>query len=155
MVVDLAAGTATGADGSDILGSIENVTGSGHADTLTGDSGANILDGGAGADALTGGAGADTFKISLLDGNVDTIGDFSATDGDRLDLTDVVSVSQGDAISDYVRLEEDGNGNTVLQVDTSGTGEDANFEDVAILEGSVDLNVDEIVQVTQAPPDGG
>ncbi len=59
--VDLAAGTATGADiGSDSLSEIENVTGSAHDDTICGDAYDNHLEGGAGDDQMTGGAGDDT-----------------------------------------------------------------------------------------------
>ncbi|PRY22477.1 Ca2+-binding RTX toxin-like protein [Aliiruegeria haliotis] len=59
VTVNLAAGTATGAFGSDTLKNIENITGSGGDDTLTGDQAANFLSGGAGNDALTGGGGND------------------------------------------------------------------------------------------------
>jgi len=45
----------------DLLISIENLTGSDHADTLTGDDGANRLAGGAGNDVLSGGGGNDTL----------------------------------------------------------------------------------------------
>ncbi len=155
VTVDLGAGTVTGADGSDIVANIENVTGSSSADDITGDSGDNVIDGRGGADTLEGGGGADTFKLSMMDGTVDTIADFNAAEGDILDVSDLVTVAEGDAISDYIRLEEDGEGNTVLQVDTSGSGEDENFEDVAVLQGSVDLNIDEVVQVQTPTPEGG
>lgn len=51
----------TGAVGFDTLSQIENLIGSGYADTLTGDAGANRLEGGAGADNLDGMGGADTL----------------------------------------------------------------------------------------------
>jgi Ca2+-binding RTX toxin-like protein len=58
--VDLGDGTATG-QGSDTLGTIENVTGSNYADRITGDANANALVGRAGADTLTGAGGDDTL----------------------------------------------------------------------------------------------
>jgi len=62
VTVDLATGTGTGGDAAgDTLWGIENVTGSGQADTLTGDANANVLTGGAGNDTLSGGAGNDTL----------------------------------------------------------------------------------------------
>src|SRR5690606_15796637 len=62
VVVDLAAGTAIGAEtGSDTLVNIENATGGDGADTLTGKSGDNILTGRAGNDTIDGGAGNDTL----------------------------------------------------------------------------------------------
>lgn len=54
----------TGEAAGDILITIENLTGSGFADTLVGNSGANVLDGGLGADILDGGAGNDTASYS-------------------------------------------------------------------------------------------
>ncbi len=65
-------GTGNHAAG-DVLGGIENVTGSAFNDHITGDGGSNLLDGGdgddtlvglAGADTLDGGAGADTTDYS-------------------------------------------------------------------------------------------
>ncbi len=58
MHVRLAKGTATG-EGSDSLKSIENLTGSKHADVLVGNSSANTLAGGAGSDKLYGLGGPD------------------------------------------------------------------------------------------------
>jgi trimeric autotransporter adhesin len=64
VAVDLARGTATGGQAEgDTLTSIENLTGSYHADTLRGDSAANQLLGAEGDDTLEGRGGAD-----LLDG---------------------------------------------------------------------------------------
>ncbi|HWI81046.1 calcium-binding protein [Ramlibacter sp.] len=61
VVVDLVAGAASGGAGSDTLGGIENVVGSGFGDAITGNAGPNFLDGRAGDDLLTGGAGRDSF----------------------------------------------------------------------------------------------
>ena len=52
---------------------------------------ANILIGGAGSDTLTGNNGADTFAFASGDG-VDTITDFSAVDGDVIDLTAMAEI---------------------------------------------------------------
>jgi Ca2+-binding RTX toxin-like protein len=70
VVVDLAAGKASGGGGDDRLTGIDSVIGSPHADRLTGDARANVLlgnagnddlKGAAGSDHLTGGAGNDTL----------------------------------------------------------------------------------------------
>jgi Ca2+-binding RTX toxin-like protein len=60
------------------------------ADTLTGNGGNDVLRGGADADVLSGGDGADTFvfNTALSIQNIDRIVDFSAGDGDRLQLDD-------------------------------------------------------------------
>jgi Ca2+-binding RTX toxin-like protein len=116
VAVDLAAGTAMGADGNDTLTAVENIIGSAHGDMLTGDGGVNALNGGGGndtltggggADNLTGGIGADTFRFTATSdsasGASDVIADFSgkhvlvldskgklvkaAGQGDKLDLS--------------------------------------------------------------------
>lgn len=61
VTVNLALGTATGADGSDTLTGIEDVQGGSYADTLTGNTGSNSLYGGKDNDSLTGGAGNDSL----------------------------------------------------------------------------------------------
>ncbi|HEX2582177.1 MAG TPA: calcium-binding protein [Dongiaceae bacterium] len=61
VTVNLALGTASGADGNDSLRLFENAEGSFYGDTLVGDGGANILTGGFGNDDLRGGAGNDTL----------------------------------------------------------------------------------------------
>jgi serralysin len=107
VTVDLAAGTAAGADiGVDRLASIESVYGGAGDDSLAGDSGANslygddgadLLDGrdgddwlggGGGADVLTGGTGADLFFFQAggLGAGADRISDFSPGE-DRIDLS--------------------------------------------------------------------
>nr|NKE48777.1 hypothetical protein [Falsiroseomonas frigidaquae] len=64
-------GSQSGGDaaGDTILG-VENVIGSGHADTLSGSDEANVLTGGDGNDALTGAAGADTLYGGAGDDSV-------------------------------------------------------------------------------------
>ena len=86
----------------DIYSSIENLTGSSFADQLSGNAGANTLTGGAGNDLLTGragaddlygGAGADRFIFAATSDSTmaaagqDTVFDFLASQGDRIDLS--------------------------------------------------------------------
>ena len=63
--VDLLAGTATGAAGTDQLSGFENVAGGAFNDGLTGDAGANRLDGAGGNDTLAGAAGDDVLVGGL------------------------------------------------------------------------------------------
>ncbi|MCV2355711.1 hypothetical protein LNV09_16320 [Paucibacter sp. B2R-40] len=72
--VDLAAGTAVGADATgDTFNSIENLTGSDYADVLGGSSADNVIDAGAGDDVLAGRGGSDT----LLGGEGFDIADYA------------------------------------------------------------------------------
>jgi serralysin len=112
VVANLATSTANSNDAKgDIYSSIENLTGSSYADNLSGNAGANtltggmgndllngaagndLLTGGAGADDLYGGAGADRFiftvtsESTLAAAGQDSIFDFLASNGDRIDLT--------------------------------------------------------------------
>ncbi len=88
----------------DTYSSIENLTGSSFADRLTGNAGENTLDGGDGNDVLAGGAGvdkliggngSDIFDFnSLSESGPTSIGrdiilDFTASSGDRIDLSSI------------------------------------------------------------------
>ncbi len=103
----------TGGAGIDTLTAIESLIGSGFGDLLTGSNGDNRLSGGAGDDVLTGGLGADLLcgglgadrfvyksivESKMLPGSQDQILDFSAAQGDRLDLSgiDASTVMPGD-----------------------------------------------------------
>ena len=55
-------GSASGADGDDVLTSIENVTGSAFNDAITGNGSDNLLQGGDGHDSIRGGGGNDTVE---------------------------------------------------------------------------------------------
>ncbi|MDP6588637.1 MAG: hypothetical protein QF449_14975 [Alphaproteobacteria bacterium] len=77
------------------MSDIENLTGSGLADTLTGDSAANLLsggggndtlDGGAGNDVMTGGAGDDTFMFAAGSGDDNIDGGAGGGWTDSIDL---------------------------------------------------------------------
>lgn len=111
-LVDLAAGTSSIGD---TLVSFENLHGSNLGDTLRGSSVANELKGyvgndvlegrggndtlvgGRGVDTLWGGTGADTFDFGHVDdskpqaGQWDVIRDFNRAEGDRIDLSRLVS----------------------------------------------------------------
>ena len=122
--VDLAAGTARGADGNDTLISIENAKGSIYDDSLVGSAGANkllgslgkdslnggdgvdTLDGGEGSDMLTGGAGIDTF-ILRNGGGGNTLGEADAIT-DFTDGVDAFSVDGALNFSDLLFYQGDG-----------------------------------------------
>ncbi len=82
--VDLAAGTATGADGSDVLTGIEGVAGSAFDDMLTGNGSDNDFWGQEGNDTISGGAGDDWVFYFAASGGVQVnlaTGDVTGADG--------------------------------------------------------------------------
>jgi Ca2+-binding RTX toxin-like protein len=100
----LASSQYTYGSGYDTLASIENLTGSNFNDYLVGTNKANnVLTGGLGADSLFGKTGADRFVLNQLEDSGitpstrDTIGDFDAGQGDKIDLSqlDADSVAAG------------------------------------------------------------
>uniref|UniRef100_UPI00130E6BC8 beta strand repeat-containing protein n=1 Tax=Pseudomonas fluorescens TaxID=294 RepID=UPI00130E6BC8 len=111
-----------GGKGNDILlGGSGNDTllgGEGN-DTLFGGAGADILNGGKGDDIFTGGAGGDTFVWKSGDTGKDVIKDFKVTEGDRLDLSDLLQGEKGTTIDNYLKITTVG-GDSTLQVSTEG-----------------------------------
>jgi Ca2+-binding RTX toxin-like protein len=99
----LAAAQNTQGAGTDTLTGFENLLGSAFHDVLTGSAGANLLNGGAGndrlvgaggRDVLIGGTGADLFDFnapaeSPRGATRDVVSDFSAAQGDRIDLATI------------------------------------------------------------------
>lgn len=111
--------TLRGGDGADVL------NGEAGADSLDGGAGNDWLAGGAGADTLAGGAGADRFVLGAAEHGGDTLADFSAAQGDRLDVHAIL----GAFGSGYAALSAGGfvrlsavTGGVLLQVDEDGGG---------------------------------
>ncbi|MBP6490355.1 MAG: type I secretion C-terminal target domain-containing protein, partial [Thauera sp.] len=99
-------------------------------DALYGDAGNDLLSGGSGDDTLYGGLGADVFRWQLGDQGTgsapatDTVKDFVASQGDALDLRDLLPdglVAAG-SLGDYLSFSYDAAASTtVLSIRTQGT----------------------------------
>jgi Ca2+-binding RTX toxin-like protein len=92
---------------------------------LTGGSGDDTLNAGTGPDTLTGAGGADRFVFHQLPWNAGHITDF--THGtDKIDVAQLLANAHyggADPIADgYLKLLDDGHGNTWLYFDTDGHG---------------------------------
>ncbi|WP_150297356.1 family 16 glycosylhydrolase [Salipiger aestuarii] len=166
--------TLKGTAGSDVIAGLaggDNIKGEAGNDWLFGDAGNDTMKagtgddtlvGGLGADALTGDAGADLFLITAadLDGSVDDIKDFTAAEGDAIELRDIVPDGLGAAeLANHVRVWKAG---TVgeLQVDAGGTG--TSWITLALVRSGGDFTFDamfaagEIVLTSSGPaPDSG
>lgn len=129
-----------GASGNDVL------RGNGGNDSLWAYAGDDTLAGGDGADIMHGGSGADTFVFDHVTAynNVDTIADFTISDGDKLDLRDLLAGYDPltDTLSDFVKVQDDGSGGTAVSVDQDGTGSAHDWVQIATLSSITGLDVD-------------
>ncbi len=131
-----------GRDGNDIIRGGEGddiLYGDAGRDTLYGDAGNDILEGGIGVDNLYGGEGADTFVFSgPAVTEIDGIRDFSMAEGDKIDISDLLTAYDPltDAITDFVRITDNGT-NSFVAVDVDG-GSD-NFRTLAAIHNTTGL----------------
>ncbi len=107
-------------------------------DTITGGAGDDLIVGGSGSDTMSGGTGADTFKFVLGDasvsGAIDHITDFSRTQGDILDLKDLLVGEDGQNpgynMGSFMSFVQNG-ANTELTIsDTNGTTAGGNSQTI-------------------------
>ena len=130
---------------------VEAVVGTSGDDVLVGsDAVADVLIGGTGSDTLTGGTGADIFQWNLGDEGVDTVTDFNrsdggaynATEGDVLDLSDLLVGEDTSDLADlgnYISISAAG-GDTILSIDVDGSNNFVTPDQEIVLTGvTVDL----------------
>ena len=127
----------------------QQIEGSNSDEALTGGDGNDILYGNDGFDTLFGGEGADIFAIKTEGAfnDVDQILDFMTSEGDALDLSDLLSAydSSTDNIEDFVQITDNGT-DSFVAIDQDGTG---GFTQVATLK-----NVTALDNETQLVSDG-
>jgi Ca2+-binding RTX toxin-like protein len=178
--------TFSGSEGHDELhgtAAADTLSGEAGSDTVDGGAGNDALNGGGGPDTLTGGAGADKFvfdAIALADAGAATpifdevtdynqgnSGIFSASEGDQIDLSALLSVAynhgNGRVVSSLVRAYEDSSGTFArLQINPDG----ANWVTIARLDGvqigktvnailDASLPAGATITVIAAPPPAG
>ncbi len=157
--INLRTGIHTGGDAEgDTLLNIEAIVGSQHNDILIGGSsndflrgenGDDDLSGGNGRDQLYGGNGADDFIFEAASAfnHVDLLRDFDSTEGDRIDISDLLSGynALSDAITDFVEITHNGS-DTLLAVDTNGGAD--NFVQIASITGIHGLTDEEAIETS-------
>jgi surface adhesion protein len=114
--------TLLGGAGNDILfgqGGNDLLDGGKGNDILLGGSGNDSLIGGQGNDILIGGSGADTFIWKAGDTGSDAIKDFKASEGDRIDLHDLLQGESGSTIDNFLKITTV-DGVSSLQVSSAG-----------------------------------
>ncbi|MBK5377809.1 LapA family giant adhesin [Pseudomonas sp. TH43] len=114
--------TLLGGAGNDILfgsGGNDLLDGGKGNDILLGGTGNDTLIGGQGNDILIGGSGADTFVWKAGDTGNDVIKDFKASEGDRIDLRDLLQGETGSTIDNFLKITTV-DGTSSLQVSSTG-----------------------------------
>ncbi|RON71829.1 immunoglobulin-like domain-containing protein [Pseudomonas fluorescens] len=114
--------TLLGGAGNDILfgsGGNDLLDGGKGNDILLGGTGNDTLIGGQGNDILIGGSGADTFVWKSGDTGTDVIKDFNASEGDRIDLRDLLQGETGSTIDNFLKITTV-DGVSSLQVSSGG-----------------------------------
>ncbi|KOY01013.1 immunoglobulin-like domain-containing protein [Pseudomonas nunensis] len=114
--------TLLGGAGNDILfgsGGNDTLDGGKGNDILLGGTGNDTLIGGSGNDILIGGSGADTFVWKAGDTGSDVIKDFKASEGDRIDLRDLLQGETGSTIDNFLKITTV-DGVSSLQVSSAG-----------------------------------
>ncbi|RON44440.1 LapA family giant adhesin [Pseudomonas frederiksbergensis] len=114
--------TLLGGSGNDILfgsGGNDTLDGGKGNDILLGGTGNDTLMGGSGNDILIGGSGADTFVWKAGDTGSDVIKDFKASEGDRIDLRDLLQGETGSTIDNFLKITTV-DGVSSLQVSSAG-----------------------------------
>nr|WP_279309741.1 immunoglobulin-like domain-containing protein [Pseudomonas koreensis] len=114
--------TLLGGAGNDILfgsGGNDLLDGGKGNDILLGGTGNDTLIGGPGNDILIGGSGGDTFVWKSGDTGNDVIKDFKASEGDRIDLRDLLQGETGSTIDNFLKITTV-DGVSSLQVSSGG-----------------------------------
>ena len=139
--------TGVGSDSDDVLVGTANadiLLGGVGDDTLSGYAGDDIIVGGLGSDILTGGADSDVFVWTQMDTAIDTVTDFNAAEGDKLEFRDLFDDMSGSDISTLLDDFESGdyngqvddvtlsvtelNGNSTLTINKGGQQLEVNFD---------------------------
>lgn len=116
------------------------------ADTLYAGAGNDVLDGGAGSDVLYGQAGADRF---VFDGdiltNADTVADFNVSEGDVLDISDIIQFFDPTftPIADFIRLSKSG-ADAILEIDHDGISSGQNYVAAVTISNGAELRLEDL-----------
>ena len=143
LIGDSAHNNFRGGNGNDILHGKEG------NDVMSGQSGNDTLYGGSGIDDLYGNAGADQFifEAGLAFAGIDNVKDFSLSQNDKLDVSDLLSGYDplSDAIEDFVQITNNVT-NSTLSVDIDGGNN--NFVQIATLIGVTDFTDEEALETS-------
>ncbi|WP_238593771.1 VCBS domain-containing protein [Endozoicomonas atrinae] len=115
------------ATNSSVIG--QTLQGTENIDNLSGGGGDDIIIGGAGNDILTGGSGADHFDFNFADIGtasspaIDTITDFNLSEGDVLDISDLLTDEENNDLTQYLSFDQADPSNPVLEIRDTADGD--------------------------------
>lgn len=135
--------TLYGDNGNDILWGLkgdDTLDGGAGNDTLQGDEGDDVLYTSQGRDSLRGGTGADRFVLIKDTGVIHIIKDFDPSQGDTLDITDLLInyYPSSSTLTGFFIIREIGS-DSYLLVDRDGPGVGYSFEWVVRMQGTTSL----------------
>jgi Ca2+-binding RTX toxin-like protein len=113
-------------------------------DTLNGGPGNDTLVAGNGSDSMTGGGGVDhfVFNAATLTTGTDTITDFSASAGNVIDISNILSGHYNvttSVLSNFVNIINSGS-SSILEVDLTGHAGSSGWTHIATLLNETNLN---------------
>lgn len=116
------------------------------SDRLWDGDGSHIYEFGQGYDRFYDGDGSDTYVAQEINGAVDIIYDFTTTgaEADVLDISNILDLQSGDAITDFVTLTES-NGDTIISVDQDGSGGVYAAQNAVKLDGVTGLDLNTMI----------
>jgi len=134
--------TLSGGNGNDVIeggNGADIIDGGAGNDSIDGGSGDDLITGGFGADTMFGGAGADIFDLNDT-GSIDVIGDFKASQGDAIDIADIITGydALNDNLADWAEITDNGT-DSFLSVDLDGTGTAFAMTQIVTIEGVTGL----------------
>lgn len=134
-----------GGSGNDALygqGGNDILKGDAGTDTLRGEDGNDLIYGGSGLDTMYGGLGADSFVFEAASAfsNIDVIKDFSTSQGDKVDIKDLLIGYDPltSAITDFLQITTSGS-NSIVKVDRDGAGTAYTLSQISTIEGVTGL----------------
>lgn len=137
--------TLWGGSGNDAIygqGGNDILKGEAGTDTLRGEDGNDYLYGGSGLDTMYGGLGADIFVFETASAfsNIDVIKDFSTTQGDKIDIKELLVGYDPltSAITDFLQITTSGS-NSIIKVDRDGSGTAYSLAQLGTIEGVTGL----------------
>ena len=123
-------------------GGNDTINGGEGDDLIFGQEGDDVINGDSGDDTLFGGSGADIFVLADAGEGVDTIEDFDFAEGDRLDISNILSGNQASNLTDFILSNEIG-GDTNIYYDATGSGNLAAATQIASLSGVTGLDLED------------